>query len=65
MRYWNIEPIEDFVNNTGYFDDPIIVNQNSVLTIEGYAMTDLASSTYDQMVFLGMVAEKRGIIVQG
>ncbi len=65
VRIWNIEPIEDFVNNTGYFDDSIIVDQNAVLTIEGYAMTDLESSTYDQMVFLGMVAEKRGIIVQG
>ena len=56
-RIWNIQPIEDFAGNTGFFDDPVLVDQNQSLTIEAYSITN----TTDKMVFLGMVAEKRGI----
>jgi len=55
-RIWNIQAIEDFVGNTAYFSDYFTVDQNNVLTIQGYALV----GTTDKMVFLGAVAEKRG-----
>ena len=59
-RYWNIQAVEDFIGNSQYFNDYITVDQNNQLTVEGYA---LATTVTEKMVFLGAVAEKRGLVL--
>ena len=58
-RIWNIQGVEDLVGNTLYWTDPVVINQNNQLTIEGYAVR----STTDKMVILGAAVEKRGLII--
>lgn len=58
-RIWNIQGVEDFIGNTVYFMDPVDINQNNLLTIEGYAV----NNTTDKLVMLGAVVEKRGLVI--
>jgi len=41
-------------------DDPLIVDQNNTITIEGYNART-TTSTDEEIGFIGCVAEKRGI----
>ena len=61
VRYWPIQGINYQENLAVYFDDPIIVKQNTPITIEGYAVSTGAT---EKICFLGLVAEKEGLLVQ-
>ena len=58
-RIWNIQGVEDLASNTVYWTDPVEINQNNQLTIEGYAVR----ATTDKLVMLGAVVEKRGLVI--
>lgn len=58
-RIWNIQPINNFANNVGYFDSPVTLNEGVSVTIEGYATT----SGTTKLILLGVVAEKRGVVI--
>ncbi|MCD6138673.1 MAG: hypothetical protein J7J91_08955 [Deltaproteobacteria bacterium] len=60
-RYWQVKQIGYFENNVGYCDDPVTVDQNTTITIEGLART--ASSLAGKFDILGVVVEKKGILV--
>lgn len=59
-RYWQVKPIIGFKNMVGYVDDPIIIDQNTTITIEG--LSRLASSIAG-LDLIGAVAEKRGLLI--
>ena len=60
-RYWQIQDGNFREDATIYFDDPIIVDQNTTITIEGYATA--TDSTF-RLTFLGMAVEKKGVLIQ-
>jgi len=59
-RLWPIEHIPAQDDNTMWADDPITVDQNTTITIEGYNDTTSTNST-ENLIFIGLVAEKRGM----
>lgn len=59
-RYWNLKPIGGFENLTGWADDPITIDQNTTITVEG--LSRLASSITG-FSLIGAVVEKRGILI--
>ena len=59
-RIWNIQAINNFTNNIGYMDDPVTLDQNTQVTITGFATTD--NSAY-KLILVGVVAERRGIVI--
>ncbi len=59
-RIWNIQAINNFINNIGYFDDPVTLEQNTSVTITGFATTNDANY---ELVLIGVVAERRGIVI--
>jgi len=61
-RWWNVQRVGLQENGEMHVDDPIIVDQNTTITIEGYnALT--ATTTDEQIGFIGCVAEKRGLVI--
>jgi len=60
-RYWPVHPISHFQHSTGWADDPIMVDQNTSITIEGLARN--AASLTDVFDLLGVVVEKRGMLI--
>lgn len=59
-RYWHIqELIPNSENNAMFVDDPIIIPQNNLLSIKGYA---LASAT-EYIRLIGLVVERKGLLV--
>lgn len=60
VRYWQIQGVQSTENGNMFFDDPVIVDQNTVLNVSGYPVT---TNTAEKIVFLGLVVEKAGILV--
>ena len=60
-KYYQVKQIGYFDNNIGYCDDPVTVDQNTTITIEGLARN--ASSIGGKFDILGVVVEKRGILI--
>jgi len=61
-RWWNVQRVGLQDDNEMHIDDPIIVDQNNTITIEGYnALT--ATATTEELGFIGCVAEKRGMVI--
>ena len=61
-RWWNVQRVGLQEDNEMHVDDPIIVDQNTTLDIDGYnALT--ATATTEQIGFIGCVAEKRGMLI--
>jgi hypothetical protein len=61
-RWWNVQRIALQDDNEMHIDDPIIVDQNQTITIEGYnGMT--TTTTTEEIGFIGCVAEKRGLVI--
>ena len=58
-RIWNIQHINNFTDNVAYVDDPVTMDQNTQVTIKGYAI----NSATTKLIFIGVVAERRGIII--
>jgi len=64
-RWWNVQRVGLQEDSEMHVDDPIIVDQNQTLTIEGYnghTATNL-TGTPEEIGFLGCVAEKRGLLI--
>ena len=59
-RYWVVTPIRGFENACGWADDGWTVDQNTIITIEGICSV---ASTTTEMGFIGLVAEKRGLLI--
>jgi len=60
VRYWHVQPIYNFRNKTGYTDEPIIVDQNTKITVENWGRTAGSVSNWG---FIGAVVEKRGLLI--
>lgn len=60
-RYWHIQGVNTLESPTIFFDDPIMAEQNTTLTIDIYAT---AADADFRLCFLGAVAEKKGLLVQ-
>ena len=59
-RYWHIqELVPNCENDIMFVDDPIIIPQNNLLTIQGYA---LASAT-EYLRLIGLTVERKGLLV--
>jgi len=62
-RIWNIQGTNLLEENTIYFPDPIIVEQNQPITIYGYNDSTSTSSSSERIVIIGEVIEKKGILL--
>ncbi len=62
VRYWTIQGVNFLENNMILFDDPLTLDQNQPITIKGYNPTT-STNTAEEVVFIGTVAEKKGILV--
>ena len=56
-RIWDIEPLYDFKNKTGWVDDPIIIEQNVTYTLEGLSRVAASIRIFS---LLGVTVEKKG-----
>ncbi len=61
-RVWNIQEAQHNENDSIWADDPVIVNQNETLAVYQYCSAATTQSA-ELIVFYGLVAEKRGIVV--
>ncbi len=61
-RWWNVQRVGLQDDNELHVDDPIIVDQNQTITIEGYNGL-VATTTTEEIGFIGCVAEKRGLVI--
>jgi len=60
VKYWPIQEITYFENQTGFADDPVIIKQNTSITLESWQRT---SSTLTAFELVGVVVEKRGLLI--
>ena len=61
-RWWNVQRVGLQDDNEMHIDDPIIVDQNQTITIEGYnALT--ATTSEEEIGIIDCVDEKRGLII--
>lgn len=60
-RYWQIQGANYNEDAVVYFTDPVIIDQNTSLTLEGYGVT---TDTAFKCVLLGEVVEKKGLLIQ-
>jgi hypothetical protein len=59
-RYWNVGPVEFWEDKIGYFDDPVVVDQNTTVTVETWTRD---SGSQFNWGLVGAVAEKRGLLI--
>ena len=64
-RFWQVQRVALQDNNEMHVDDPIIIDQNTQLTITAYngLLTTTGSNTWEEFGFIGCVAEKRGMLI--
>ncbi len=61
-RWWNVQRVGLQDDNELHIDDPIIVDQNQTITVEGYnGLT--TTNPAEEIGLIGCVAEKRGMVV--
>ena len=61
-RWWNVQRVGLQQDNEMHLDDPIIVDQNQTITLDGYnGLT--ATTLHEQIGLIGCVSEKRGLII--
>ena len=61
-RWWNVQRVGLVEDNELHFDDPVIVDQNTTITIEAYN-AHTTTNPDEQCGFIGCVAEKRGMTI--
>lgn len=61
VRYWSIQGCNLLEYESMFFYDPVTVEQNTPLTIKAYNAT--STLTAQNIVFMGIVLEKEGILV--
>ena len=59
--YWQIQNANYLQDNSMYFEDVVIGNENNSFTVDIYAT---AADSDHQLSFLGLVAERKGMLVQ-
>lgn len=59
-REWYVDMIRNWDEGIGYVDDPVIVEEDQVITVTGYAST---TSTICAWGLHGEVAEKKGLLI--
>lgn len=60
-RYYVVKAIPVFESQIGYTDEPVTIDQNTTVTIEGLArLGSSISTTFD---ILGAVVEKKGLLI--
>jgi len=59
-RYWQVQDVNFLEDAAVFFDDPVTVDQNTTITVKGYATAIEADL---RLSFLGAVAEKRGLLI--
>ena len=64
-RIWNVQRVAMQDDKQMHVDDPIIIDQNIQLSVEGYngLLTTTSANTWEEFGFIGCVAEKRGMII--
>lgn len=64
-REWNVQRVSLQDDNQMFVDDPIIIDQNTQLSIEAYngLLTTTSANTWEEFGFIGCVAEKRGMLI--
>ena len=64
-RIWNVQRVALQEDKTLHVDDPIIIDQNTQLSITGYngLLTTTSANTWEEFGFIGCVAEKRGMVI--
>jgi len=64
-RYWPVQRVAMQDDNELHVDDPIIIDQNTQLTITGYngLLTTTSANTWEEFGLIGCVAEKRGMLI--
>ena len=64
-RIWNVQRVAVQDDKQMFVDDPIIIDQNTQLTITAYngLLTTTSASTWEEFGFIGCVAEKRGMVI--
>lgn len=64
-RYWQVQRVALQDNKEMHVDDPIIIDQNTQLTITGYngMLTTTGTNTWEEFGLIGCVAEKRGMLI--
>lgn len=60
-RYWDVKMIGQWRHKTGWADDPVVIDQNTPVTIQLYSRA--AGSISTSFGLLGLVAEKRGKLI--
>jgi len=61
-RYWQIQGCNYTESSSFFFDDPLIIDQNTNILIEGYGV---ANGVAEKICFLGVIAEKKGLLIKG
>lgn len=59
-RYWQVKPLVHWAHGTGWVDDPVTVDQNTTITVEGLSRLASSIAGFD---LLGVVVEKRGLLI--
>lgn len=62
QRFWQIQGCNYTENSTFFFDDPVIIDQNTNILLEGYGV---ANGSAEKICFLGVVVEKMGLLIRG
>jgi len=62
VRYWTIQGINLLENPMVVFDNPLTLGQNQPITIRGYNPTTTTEPA-EEVMFIGTVVEKRGVLV--
>jgi hypothetical protein len=61
-RIWNIEAVQHQESKLFFVDDPIVIDQNTTITVVGYNSSASTNAAYP-LQFLGAVVEKRGLLI--
>ena len=62
-REWNVQRVADQDDKQMHVDDPIIIDQNTTLSINSYCGLTATTGTAEEFGFIGCVAEKRGMLI--
>jgi len=61
-RWWNTQRVGNQDDSELHFNDPIIFDQNTTVTIEGYNGIT-TTSVNEECGWIGCIAEKRGLVI--
>jgi len=62
-RYWDVSPVRNFQDKIGYVDDPVTIDQNKSIKVSIYADPASTPATLTKFGFVGVVVERRGLLI--